>query len=228
MPKISAYTFFTDSHKSLLEYFLSTFQYEADFDLKIRYANQVTVDGTSHNWKSTNFFITVRQKLNYLNEIADSLQDGDMFIFLDCDIICLHPIRDFFIEQLGDADIAFQNDGAEFCTGCFICRVSDKIRRLFKEAITEQYSSMDDQAVINAMLHEPQYANITTAILSKRACNYNKLIDGVYDPSKADSFPVAELKSINPVLYHTNYTIGVYNKLHMTRLVLKHLMGDVV
>ena len=227
MNRISAYTFFTDSHRGLLDYFLATFKYEPEFDLTVRYAKQITIDGTTHDHATKNFITTVRQKLDYINEIIAKTPDGDMFIFLDCDIVFFHPIKDVFINELGDSDIAFQNDAHEFCSGCFICRVSGKTRELFKDSVTARFDGINDQATINDLLKEPKHKVIKTKILSNKICNYDKLTPGIYNPSQSEKLPVAKLKTIDPVLYHTNWTVGVPNKIHMTKLVIQTLTGEV-
>ena len=77
---------------------------------------------------------------------------GGVFVYSDVDIQFFGPIRDVLIEELGDFDMAVQNDTAHYyCSGFFICRANERTLAMF-EAMAENYQS-EDQTTLNRHIH---------------------------------------------------------------------------
>ena len=78
------YTFFTDSHKSLLDIFLKNFPYNENTELNIKWFPQECKDGSymSDGWVST-----MRRKVEYILQSLNETPEGEWFVHSDCDIV---------------------------------------------------------------------------------------------------------------------------------------------
>lgn len=107
------YTIYSPSHKTLYEnHFLKSLPNE--FELKSLEIEQECPTGEFYQegWSKTCY-----RKVEYFEQACLESQ-GEIFVFSDVDVQFFGNIKDVLIDELGDADIACQNDtGIYHCSG---------------------------------------------------------------------------------------------------------------
>jgi hypothetical protein len=210
--KIKHYTFFTDTHKVFLKYFLNTFPFDQDIDLVIRYMPQECSDGEFVKIENNGWLKTMEKKVQYIIDAFDELNEGDIFIHTDADVIFLAPYKDLILEEMGDSDIIFQSDVGTACMGFFACRVSEKAKNIFvtlKNTLDKYYH---DQDGINALLRTTQHG-LTVKLFSHKIFNHG-FFGRRYENEDSVNFPS------DIVALHANFTVGIQKKLKLIKLAL--------
>ena len=217
--KIKHYTFFSDSHRICLKYFLNTFPFEDNIDLTIRHIPQ---ECESAEYESDGFDKSMIRKVEFINQSFCELDDNDILIFTDVDVIFLKPYKDLFLKELGDSDIIFQSDTGTVCMGVFCCRVSNKTRFFFKELLdllNKDASTLKkfkhDQQAANLMLTSKNY-NLDVKLFSHKVFNCG-FLGKLYKGEDEVKFPN------DMVLLHANFTIGLDNKIKLIKMALDQL-----
>jgi len=121
------YTFYTDTHKKLHEYFLESVTINSNLTVVSDYFNQeCNGNYMSDGWNNT--------MLKKVDQIIKACENNEVFIHSDCDVFFKKDIYNDIIEELGELDIAFQDDSSSgLCMGFFICKPSEIIVNLFRE-----------------------------------------------------------------------------------------------
>jgi len=198
------YTYYTDSHSSMFNDYLK--KYNTDLEL-------IDIDRKYEQVCPTGEFRTngwAKSMSTKLEVIIDAIKSNfnDIIVFSDVDVQFFGPIKEQLLIELGEYDIAFQNDYGSLCAGFFICKCNEKTLNLFETAYNQMLRRMFicDQPAINANLRLVSYT-----VLSKRFWTFgeNKTV-----------WEGQEFEIPNDILvHHANYTIGIDNKLKLLNIV---------
>lgn len=189
---MKVYTTFTPSHKVFYEnYFLKSLP--KDLDLRaFENAEQLCPTGVyfSKGWTKT-----CESKIDlFLRACEENM--GDRFFYCDVDVqFFKESIVDILIQELGDYDIACQDEVTGYCSGVFVCQANEKTLKMF-ELIKQNYSK-DDQITMNKYLHVCRHKK-----MSRRFFNFRHV-----KPNWNFEIPK------NIVLHHANWTRGLHNKI---------------
>jgi len=207
--KIKHYTFFTESHRVFLKYFLNTFTFDPDIDLNIRFMVQECESGVfvSEGWNKT-----MERKVNYIVEAFDELKDGDMFIHTDADVIFLKPYKQTIIEEINGVDLIFQSDMGTACMGFFACIINQNTRKLFLTLQKEFKNHYHDQEAMNFLLRSTDH-NVKVKLFSHKIFNHGFL--GKNYNNETSLFLPQDI-----VALHANYAIGVESKVNLIKAAL--------
>lgn len=202
--KPSVYSFYSETHKDMFRNYLQA-SMPAGVDFQYRVVPQHCASGEYHQdgWK-----LQMAEKLRYLIEIAEK---GEIFVFLDADIKIRSPhVFGTMMEELGDADIAFQRDHQTACAGCFIARGNAKTVKLFKDALDIIDDHGCDQPAINAILKRSE---VKWRYLTNKFWNYSFFIAREWDGVRVFTIPGSAL------LVHANWTRGLDKKRRILDMV---------
>jgi hypothetical protein len=206
------YTFYSESHKYLYDLFLDSIHKTNSFiDINVDILDQQG----SGSFMESGWESTMGKKLD---QIIRACEEGDIFIHSDSDVIFLRNIEEKILEELGDFDIAFQDDGVVgLCMGFFICKPNTEITSLFKK-VKEILPSFKghDQNALNSII---QNYNIKYKKLSHLFFNYGQTRSRVWN---GEDFEVAE----DILVFHANWTIGTENKIKLINKI-KNKIGSI-
>jgi hypothetical protein len=182
----------------------------------------VKLDNTCEgDWQTNNFFNACYNKIvNIISEI-ESLENNDIFIFLDGDIAVFGDIVSTMIDELDDRNILFQRDNDKYCTGMFVCKVCPLIKDFFKlikvKLVKNKRYYMKkecEQTTINDFL---PVSKLKYGFLSDKFTTYGN-IGGNW----SQQTPPFDLdKSV--LAFHANWTIGLENKTALLEYVRTHM-----
>jgi hypothetical protein len=206
--KIKHYTFFSDSHKIFLKYFLNTFPFDEDIDLQIRYMPQECASGefVSDGWQKT-----MTKKVKYIVDALHEMKDGDVFIHSDSDIVFLKSYKKILLEEMGNADLIFQSDVGTACMGFFACRVHKKTKDFFKKVYDDLDQYYHDQEAVNALMKNYKH-DLNIKLFSYRFFNhgfFGKHYEGENDILLPDDI----------IVFHANFVYGVEKKIKLIKIV---------
>lgn len=195
------YTIYTPSHKIMFkEFFLKTIPNE--FEIIYREMPQECETGEFYKegWNITCF----RKIELFIEACEENL--GNHFIYSDVDVQFFGDIKETLLQEIGDYDIACQNDtGSYYCSGFFICKANEKTLHLFQE-MRRNYVK-EDQTTLNNNIHL-----VKSKFLSHRFYTVGHSL-GVAWTGQNFSVP-------NDLLvHHANYTVGVSNKISLMKIV---------
>lgn len=195
------YTMFTDSHKEMYEnYFLPSLPDE--FELVSIEMPQECSSGFfySHGWSETCF-----RKIEIFIKACEE-NTNNIFVFSDVDIQFFGNIKDVLINELGDFDIACQNDtGNYYCSGFFICRSNDRTLNMFK-SMRDNYHK-EDQTSLNENIHLCK-----SKFLSRKFFTIAHMTNAVWN---GEDVYIPEYI----LMHHANWTEGIDNKKKLLDMV---------
>jgi len=195
------YTIYTESHKDMYEnYFLKTLPNEFEV-----ISNEIPQECPTGEFYEKGWDKTCYRKIElYLKACEENM--GGVFVFSDVDIQFFGKIKDTLLEELGDFDIACQNDtGPYYCSGFFICRGNERTLNMFKEML-KNYDK-EDQTTLNNQIH-----------LSKSKFLSHKFFTIGYLLNTAWVGQDFELRS-EILMHHSNWVIGIENKTRLMDIV---------
>jgi hypothetical protein len=212
------YTYYSASHHVLFErYFLPSLPTGDDLELEVNRIRQFG-DG---NYMTRGWRETMREKVGI---ILGALDRDERFIWADCDVQFFGPIAAVLTEELGDHELACQNDsGGMLCAGLFMCRSTANMRRLFRtiyDEMTADSSEEDDQQRLNRHAHACR-----CKFLSGRFWTVGVHLNGPGRPLTrwhGQDFEVPE----GILAHHANWTVGVENKIRLLDLVQRKVQGS--
>jgi hypothetical protein len=209
------YTFYSDSHFSLYERLKNSVEKNSP-SLEI-VTTKINQDCSTGEYMSTGWGESMKNKLSV---ILSAIDNGEIFIHADSDIVFLKESKNILLEELGDNDIAFQNDGGTggvwYCMGFFICKPTKRIKDLFTHVISQidSFEGNDQLALNNAI---SDYKNNSPGLgwndikykhLSNRFFTYGLTRPHNNLPWTGQTFQVPQ----NIVAFHANWTKGIQNK----------------
>jgi hypothetical protein len=204
--KIKHYTFFSDSHKIFLKYFLNTYPFDIDIDLQIRYMPQeCSGDFVSEGWQKT-----MTKKVQYIVDALQELNTNDIMIHTDSDIIFFKPFKEILLQEMGDADIIFQSDVGTACMGFFACKVNTKTKQFFNDLLKNLDKHYHDQEAVNHMIRSQKY-NVNIKLFSHKFFNHG-FFGKHYEGEDDIKFPN------DIIIFHGNFVYGMDKKLKMIKI----------
>lgn len=198
---MKVYTFYSESHSVLYELFSKSIL-ETNPGLEIE-TDTLPQEG-SGSFMEEGWEKTMNKKVD---QIIRACEIGEIFIHSDCDVFFFRNIEKEILDELGNFDIAFQDDGiVGMCMGFFICKPSPIVTELFKEvkSILPRFQGHDQNALNSIISKYP----IKYKRLSRLFFNYGQFGKGVWN---GESFSVDP----NILILHANWTIGVENKVKL-------------
>ena len=199
------FTFFSESHRKLHKLFLESLE-KTNPNIQI-HSDVIAQSGTGifmdKGWENS--------MSDKLDQIIGSCEFGEIFIHSDSDVYFFNSIEEKILEELGDFDIAFQDDGhVGLCMGFFICRPNSNVINLFKsvKSILNEFNGHDQNA-LNSIIDS---SGVKYKKLSGLFFNYGQKYGKVWDGEDFDIDP-------DILILHANWVIGVENKIKMISLV---------
>lgn len=194
------YTIYSESHSFLFtDYFLATIS--ASLDIRSKKTLQLCSSGSfySAGWSDICF-----EKVLYFKQICEQ-EMGNVFIISDVDVQFFSDPIDQLLLELGDFDIAGQDDIHAMCSGFFVCRANESTLKMFTSMV-DNYR-LEDQTSLNDNLHMVKHKR-----LSHRFFNVAHYLNGTWDNRY---FDIPE----DIIIHHANWTVGVQNKIELLKLV---------
>lgn len=195
------YTIYTESHKEMYKnYFLKTLPNEFEV-----IANEIPQECPTGEFYESGWDKTCYRKIElYLKAAEENI--GEAFVFSDVDIQFFGKIKDTLLEELGDFDIACQNDtGPYYCSGFFICRGNERTINMFREML-KNYDK-EDQTTLNNHIHLSK-----SKFLSHKFFTIGHLLNTAWDGQEF------ELQS-EMLMHHSNWVVGIENKIKLMDIV---------
>lgn len=197
---MNLYTLYSESHKILYDnYFIPTCPKE--FTLHSMVADQLCQSGSYYEsgWSDI-----CRQKVRMFKD-ACKANMGSFFVWSDVDVIFFGPCKDALLEELGNYDIACQDDFTGCCSGFFIVRANDRTLNLFSKMLDDY--QLEDQYSLNIHLNCVSHKR-----LSHRFHNYGQTRGRVWN---GEPFEVDK----NILMHHANWIVGVAGKIRLLNYV---------
>jgi len=192
---MNIYSLYTPSHKILYEnYFLKTLS--KDFTPHIlEYQQQ---DCPTASYYSTGWGKITAKKIEIF--IQACLENfNDYFFYCDVDVQFFDiNLKDILLTEIGDNDIACQDDIHSYNSGVFICKANSKTLSMF-EKMKINFQGCD-QKTLNRFL---------------RMCKHKKLSRRFFTTGFVAGLSTNKKITIpsNIVLHHANWIVGVENKI---------------
>jgi hypothetical protein len=195
------YTIYTESHKEMYNnYFLKTLPNEFEV-----IATEIPQECTTGEFYSAGWDKTCYKKTElYLRACEENM--GEIFAFSDVDIQFFGKIKEVLLEELGDFDIACQNDtGPYYCSGFFVCRGNERTLNMFREMVRNY--SREDQTTLNNHIHL-----VNSKFLSYKFFTIGHLLNTAWT---GQDF---EMK-YEILMHHSNWVIGIENKIRLMDII---------
>ena len=197
---MKAYTLFSPSHAILYDnYFIRTLPQEFELDV-----THVPQECSSANFYSEGWATTCYRKVELFYKACKENMGG-FFVFFDPDIQFFGNVKDIMLEELGECDIACQDDLDTFSSGQFICRCNDNTLYMFNRML-ENYR-LEDQTTLNDHLYMCKHK-----FLSRRFFTYAHFFPGVW---QGKDFDIPD----DIITHHANWVVGVENKMNILDIV---------
>jgi hypothetical protein len=210
------YTFFTETHKELLyNFFLPSLYNQEDTDVVIKKLPQDCRDG---EYGHDGWFTTMIKKVEY--HIQSCKENyGETFIYSDCDVQFLKPFVSTLVDELGNYDIACQDDvhpymdRNTYCAGFFICKSNDRTLAFFEKILSDMINrgespNYNDQAALNENLSMVKYLSLSHKFYTTAQTTHM-----LWDNNYNINIPTDIL------VHHANWTHGVSNKIKLLNFV---------
>jgi len=195
------YTIYTESHKYMYEnYFIKTLPNEFEVITTEIPQECPTGEFYQEGWDKTCY-----RKVELFHKVCEQNM-GELFVFSDVDIQFFGKIKQTLIDELGDFDIACQNDtGNYYCSGFFICRANEKTLHMFSEMLKNYH--LEDQTTLNKHIHL-----VKSKFLSNKFFTIGHLLNTVWS---GQEFNLTN----NILMHHSNWVSGIDNKIKLMDIV---------
>jgi len=216
------YTFFTDSYKVFLEYFIKTYKWEDSVDLVIQRVDQNDEDVITQ--PDTHFKIG-KHKFNLILDILKKTQIGDIFIFSDIDMVFCQSYKNKILKNIKNKDLIFsislqkQSNGTilpQYSSSFIAIKTSSKTKKFFQDVISNMHDFENCDAAINNLLSDNRHG-LSVGNFHKDISNINFLN---IDPNTIDNIVTPN----DIIAFHANSIKGVDNKLNLLKSVLKNII----
>jgi hypothetical protein len=208
------YTFYTDSHKQLLDdFFLPSFEKtNKNMELIVTKFDQQCKSGI---YMSDGWMKSMHDKVDLIIRGIEENWNS-FFVHADCDIQFFGDIKEDLLNQIEDNDLAGTDDdpfnqNSEISCGFFICKGNEKTLSLFKEVKRIMGGNLHDQHAFN---------HIKNNYISSKKLNYKH-----YNVSHSNGgriwYPGIQLNPFNTniLTHHANWIIGVEHKIKNLELI---------
>ena len=204
---MKVYTFFTESHRKILDLFLENFPYSPDIELNIKFLPQECSTGSfmKEGW---NF--TMKRKVEYVLQALHETEDGEWFVHSDCDIILFDGWLDILDKFKDSVDMMIQNDHTCLCAGFFFCKKNEKTLKLWNAVLNNLTRFENDQVAMNYFIS--QFKEVLIGVLPDNYFTYGLLGRGVWDNAQ---FSIPDVENLK--MFHANWAEGISSKLELMR-----------
>ena len=218
--KMKLLTFYSDSHTEIYEnFFLKSYNLylSESFELYAKYIPQISPTG---EYNSKGFSHTMLEKIHHIINNID-ITDVQPMVFSDCDVQFFSDFSQDIIKEIGNNDIAFQDDVTVLCAGFFICKQNiatlsffEQIYRILKN---EMDRGIDDQVIINNVLRSnPNIINFGVLPSDK----YYTVASTIKSVWNGQDFTLPSTIFV----HHANWTVGIKNKLQLLNIVREKVL----
>jgi hypothetical protein len=195
------FTFYSDSHKHLLDLFLKSFFKNCNLDLIIKKIDQkCSGDYHSNGWKES-----MVSKIQYIIDSLNQCSEGEIMVHSDCDVLICSNIEDYIKESLVNNDIVFQWDSSGVCMGFFACIKNDITIKFFRELLKDLPNHKDDQYCANSLLNSNEFSSLKWKLLDYRAYTIG-MENKMYSRQESFNIP-SDMK-----IFHANFTANLKDK----------------
>jgi hypothetical protein len=205
---IRLYTFYTESHRQLLEeWFLPTIQ--DPLVVVVTKADQVTATGS---FTDIGFGRTMAQKVEVIRQALRTTREGEWFIYSDCDVQFFRPMLPRLMELMTpDLDAVFQSDrvdGLELCAGFFACRNNARTRGFWDQVAKEMEDPAvdNDQPVVNQNKHLIGFSVLPPEFFGAGTLDSDRPGDSLWAPGRKLTVPP------RIIMHHANWCLGLEHK----------------
>ena len=177
---------------------------EGEYNLVCETKDQECSTGTYYEagWNQTTY-----RKVEYFIKIAEE-NIGDIFLFSDVDIQFFGKTKDVLLEELGNYDIAAQDDTWDkMCSGFFICRSNERTISMFKNMKDNYHLYKEDQDALNKNRHLCKWK-----FLSRKFFTFGQLYGTVWNDQDF-------LTPKDILMHHANWCVSVSNKIKLLEKV---------
>lgn len=215
---MKVYTFFTPSHKELLDIFIENFPYSDNTELNIKFIPQECSSGSFMNdgWN-----LTMKRKVQYVIQSLHETTDGEWFVHADCDIILFEGWDSILEKFKNSVDMMIQNDHVCLCAGFFFCKKTEGTVRLWNSVLEKLHLFENDQVAMNYFIS--QYKDVKIGVLPDTYFTYG-FFDETWDGNKEFTIPDAK----NLKIFHANWTKGTENKIKLLKEAKKQKFLDLL
>jgi len=119
------------------------------------------------------------------------------------DVIFIKKTKDFFLNEINNLDMIFQNDENTCNTGVYLCRKNKNVKALLEEVVKNKNNFHNEQLALNNLIKNH---NIKYKLLNGKVWNVNSIGWNPWDNKTNIKFPN------DIILFHANYIVGVDNK----------------
>lgn len=209
---MKVYTFYTDSHKKLLNIFLENFPYSDGIDLVIRKMPQECKNAIfmTEGWNST-----MKRKVQYVIDALQETPENQWFVHADCDIVFFSEWEKILEKYKDSFDMLIQDDYATLCAGFFFCKNTSNTRLLWGKIMETLSNFEHDQYAMNYWIRNTP--NIKIGILPNQYFTYGLLGKDTWEGKESFTIPDAK----NMKIFHANWTAGVKNKIKLLKEAIK-------
>jgi hypothetical protein len=203
------YTIYSPSHKRLYkDFFLKSLPNEFEV-----ISEEIKQECPTGEFYKEGWNLTCYRKIElFIKACEENL--GNHFVFSDVDIQFFGNIKQTLLDEIGDFDIACQNDTAHFyCSGFFICKANEKTLHMFKE-MQRNYVN-EDQTSLNLNIHL-----VKSKFLSKKFFTIAHLTGS---PWNGEDFNLP----YDILMHHANWTVGTQNKTNLLERVREKMMQKI-
>ncbi len=195
------YTIYTESHRNMYEnYFLKTLPDEFEV-----ISSEIPQECPTGEFYAEGWEKTCERKVDLFIKACEENMGGT-FVFSDVDIQFFGNIREVLLAELGDHDIACQNDTSSYyCSGFFICRGNERTLKMFNE-MKKNYDR-EDQTTLNNHI-----GMVKAKFLSHRFFTIGHLLNAPWTGQDFD------LK-YEILVHHSNWVSGIENKTRLMDIV---------
>lgn len=200
---MNIYTTYTPSHKILYDnYFIKTLP--KDFNLKA-YADPEQLCKTGEYY--TNGWTQTTKKKIDIFVYACAANIGKPFFYCDVDVQFFdNNIINILLEELGDYDIACQDDYDNYNSGVFVCNANETTLAMFKQMQKTYNYIDDDQRTLNKHLFMCKHK-----MLSRRFFTTGF----IFRRWNGQDFELPK----DIIMHHANWIVGVPDKIKVLDFV---------
>jgi len=205
------YTFYTDSHKELLDIFKKNYHENTstEHELNIKHFPQ---ECNSGNFMEQGWNSTMKRKVEYVIEGLNNTPDNQWFVHTDCDIILFKDWVNILKKHEHNFDMLIQDDYSSLCAGFFFCKSNSVTKKLWQNVFENLHKFNNDQIAMNYFISKD--SDIKVAALPNTYFTYGLL--GKDNWTEGDFEIPSNIK-----MFHANWTVGVKNKKHLMEYVNK-------
>lgn len=213
--KIPLIVYFTESHRLYFDrYFLPSFQRHLGDDFYLCQASGPQ-DCVVAEYLSPAWHAVTSAKLRHVRRTMDALPAESLLFYSDVDVMFTASPKQALLNELGDGEIALQDDCHALCTGLFIARNTPNVRALLDAAIADCHD--DDQLALNRVIER---SSVVRVRLSEKFYSVWRSVGPMIWRGALVKWPEQK-----PVAFHANFAVGLTMKCLLLDSFIAHYEG---